>query len=75
MWCYHHLRKEDVTPFPHLPATFSHVEILPKSQRYNSSMFPTITPPSHLLQGHLAVPQNLKLSVCGTGIQAILVSE
>lgn len=54
MWYYHHLRKEGMTPFCHLLATFSQMEILSKSQWYNSSTFPTITPPSHLLQGHIA---------------------
>lgn len=38
--------------------TFTQTEVLPKSQQYNSSMFLTTTPSSHLLQGHVTILQN-----------------
>lgn len=49
---------------PHLPTIVlsSKTEMLPKSQWYNSFMFLTITPSSHLLQGHVTILQNFLLS-------------
>lgn len=78
MWYYHHLsQKIKHNTLPHLPATFSWTEILPKSQQYDSSMFlSSITKTSsYPPKLHTLHPWYQPVARSVLQIQAILVFE